>query len=137
MRRNLYKMALYKDMIGGKCANPNCEYGFNAETHHIFPIKQGGSNDYWNFICLCFKCHRKNHNHSHWDTRCTELFLWKSLQELEEWGFYLDEQDPDYYDKLKILLEKRVMRVDKYKQQMERKKRREDKKFYEIKVNRK
>jgi hypothetical protein len=87
-----------------KCANPDCMSGFEAETHHIFPIKIGGKNDYWNFICLCSKCHRSFKLHSQWEENCTKLFFWKSYQELNLWGFYLDEQDEKYYEKLALLL---------------------------------
>lgn len=31
------------------------------DTHHITPIKQGGSTNPQNLICLCKKCHRKRH----------------------------------------------------------------------------
>ena len=102
-----YKIKMYSEFIGWKCANPNCESGINIHVHHILPIKDGGVDEYWNFICLCQECHKwKLHkDHNKYDI---ELFTWKSLQEIELWGFCLDEQDDNYYDNLKYLLKNKV-----------------------------
>ena len=98
------KAALYAEFVNWKCANPDCQSGATTQTHHIFPVRVGGTNDYWNFICLCLKCHRSLGFHLKWEESCTTLFVWKSLQELELWGFYLDEQDENYYTNLQTLL---------------------------------
>lgn len=97
------KPRLYAAFMGYKCANPDCNGG-NIEVHHILPKKAGGCDEYWNFICLCSKCHRTSGFHSKHKNNDVELFTWKSLQELELWGFTLDEQDPQYYDNLKKLI---------------------------------
>ena len=95
------KMSVYSRMVGYKCSNPDCEHGLDVESHHVFPKKNGGPDEYWNIISLCKHCHRSLHLHSKWEEWALVLFAWKTTLELSLWGFYLDERDPEYYDKLK------------------------------------
>jgi 5-methylcytosine-specific restriction endonuclease McrA len=32
-----------------------------AEVHHIIPMSEGGGNDFWNLIGLCWSHHREQH----------------------------------------------------------------------------
>lgn len=84
-----------------KCSHPECAYGYDVEGHHIIPLKDGGVDAYWNIIALCKKCHRENNLHSRWQNNEVELFTWKSFHELNRFGFYLDEKEPDFYEKYK------------------------------------
>jgi len=104
MKHRRYKYKLYSQWIGYKCANPGCSSGRDIEIHHILPLGKGGEDDYWNLISLCHNCHVKNRLHSRHDEHDIELFTWKCIQELETFGFVLDEQDDRYYDNLKRLL---------------------------------
>lgn len=103
-RVRTHKTTLYAEWIGYKCANPECNSGYNIEIHHILPSKSGGTDEYWNFISLCRDCHRRlklHSKHKDWDI---ELFTYKCNQELELWGFFLDEKDPKYYENLRKLI---------------------------------
>lgn len=101
---NKSKVTTYRSWVGAICMNPDCESGLNIETHHINPVKNGGRNDYWNFISLCSKCHRRNNLHRDFETKKATLFTWKCFAELALFGFVLDENDDDYYDKIKQLV---------------------------------
>jgi 5-methylcytosine-specific restriction endonuclease McrA len=101
LRRN-DKAHLYTMFTMFKCANPDCVSGSSVEAHHIHPLSKGGADKYWNLISLCHECHHKSGNHS--GRNDIELFTWKSYQELDLWGFTLDEESDDFYEKLKILV---------------------------------
>ena len=104
-KRRTAKMQLYASFVGYQCAHPDCKQtGDQVQVHHILPVKNDGPNEYWNYICLCRKCHLKSRFHKNHPDNDLELFTWKSMQELELWGFTLDEQDPNYYENLKKLL---------------------------------
>jgi hypothetical protein len=102
--RREHKSVFYAKFVGWKCANPSCGNGSNIESHHIIPINDGGPDNFWNLICLCRKCHRSRHLHGKWRENKITLFTWKTLYELNKWGFVLDEEDENYYDNYKILL---------------------------------
>lgn len=91
---------LYSSLMNYKCACPDCEHGYGAVAHHIVPLSKGGADKYWNMICLCSKCHVQRHYHSQFERHKTTLYTWKCLQELEHFGFTLDENDEDFYENL-------------------------------------
>lgn len=44
--------------------NPNCERCgrfIGCEVHHKIPLSSGGTDDYSNYMTLCFECHNKIH----------------------------------------------------------------------------
>lgn len=94
--------------MGYECANPFCESGMDVETHHIVPIKQNGADKYWNFIRLCFDCHRHSHIHSRYEDTSTELYTWKCMQELELLGFIMDENEINFTDNYRKILRERI-----------------------------
>ena len=108
VKRNNSKMRNYKDWVNYVCQHPDCDSGKNIEVHHVMPIKQGGKDEYWNYISLCFRCHRYSKLHRGWEERMTELFTFKAFWELEHFGFVLDEKDQDYFSNLKKLLSHNV-----------------------------
>lgn len=110
-QKSSHKRALYNAWIGCKCANPECTSGYNCEVHHILPAKNGGKNEYWNFVSLCRHCHRHLGLHSKHDEKDIILFTWKSYQELSLFGFVLDEHDPQYYQNLRSVVIRRVLQA--------------------------
>lgn len=74
----LDSMASYKKKFESfGCFNPECKSGFDIEVHHIIPKSKGGKNEYYNYILLCFECHRKSKNHRSYHERRTALWTWK------------------------------------------------------------
>ena len=47
-------------ICGWRIANTN-DVQHGCEIHHIFPVKDGGTNDYDNLILLCPNCHKEAH----------------------------------------------------------------------------
>jgi len=82
----------YKYWMGRYCCNPECGSGVGIETHHIIPMKNGGPSKFWNFITLCWKCHRKGGLHRGNESVEMKLFVWKCMRENEIYGFILDEE---------------------------------------------
>jgi len=76
-RRNIKKMNKYKEIYQYKCMDPNCISGVNVQTHHIIPLKHGGMDEQYNYILLCFKCHRFSNNHRYYYKKVIELTTWK------------------------------------------------------------
>lgn len=37
------------------------------DVHHIIPVREGGTNDEDNLICLCRSCHQKAHRSKYYD----------------------------------------------------------------------
>ena len=95
-RKASFKSRHYVELMGYTCANPNCKSGSNVQGHHITPLSQGGFDAYWNLIALCTHCHRGNGHHSEYHLHKAELNVWKCTHELNRFGFYLDEQEPDF-----------------------------------------
>jgi len=83
------------------CAHPECVSGLNVEGHHIIPLSRGGPDAFWNIISLCKSCHRGKKLHSRWEKSDIELYTYKCDHELRRFGFFLDEKEPDFRDKLK------------------------------------
>jgi len=81
MKRKTQKSRHYADLMGYRCANPNCEYGFGIEGHHIQPMSLGGEDRYQNIISLCSKCHRSFRRHRNWEMQQQTLLIWKFIQE--------------------------------------------------------
>jgi len=102
--RNLTKVNLYKEATNYACANPYCINGTDIEIHHVIPINVGGEDRYWNYISLCHKCHRSLNAHRDWEFMIHILFSWKCKQELDLWGFVLDEESNDYKCNIKKFL---------------------------------
>ena len=46
------------------CEECSCLTAAWYEVHHIIAVREGGSNDDSNLICLCFPCHKQKHG---WD----------------------------------------------------------------------
>jgi hypothetical protein len=84
-RRDVYKNAL------NKCCWPNCPSGFNLATHHIVKIRAGGTDDYNNFIVLCYYCHSHHKLHNLGIDKKIELLVYKFYIEKLELGFCSDE----------------------------------------------
>lgn len=84
--------------------NPECSSGHSIEVHHITPKKQKGCDEYWNFIILCRACHRSNGYHKNWEDNKVTLLTWKCFFEITKLGFFLDEQDSNYYERVKSLV---------------------------------
>lgn len=99
-RHICHKSRTYKWLMNSECSHPECESGLNAEVHHIVPVKDGGPDEYWNFICLCSKCHRSRRLHST-DEHQTALFTWKCMSEADRFGFYLDEKEDGFHNNLR------------------------------------
>lgn len=95
------KSVTYVNLMNFICSNPDCANGYNIEGHHIIPIAKGGVDAFWNIISLCRKCHRSLKLHSNYRDIDVELYTWKCSHELSRFGFYLDEKEPDFRDKLK------------------------------------
>jgi 5-methylcytosine-specific restriction endonuclease McrA len=83
-------------MMNYQCANPDCDSGYNVEGHHITPISCGGDDSYWNLIALCKRCHGKFRKVSRLGTKRLELYVFKSMHELNLHGYTLDEHDEDF-----------------------------------------
>ena len=98
-RRSL-KTRTYVNLMNFKCANPDCQSGYDHEGHHIIPLAKGGVDAMWNIICLCKKCHRSLKLHSHYQDIDVELYTWKCMQELARFGFYLDEKEDNFRELL-------------------------------------
>ena len=81
----------YRYWMGSVCCHPDCSSGYGIETHHIIPFKNGGPAEFWNFVTLCWRCHRKSKLHS--SDKQIELFTWKCSRELAVYGFVLDEKE--------------------------------------------
>jgi hypothetical protein len=90
----------YVSIMNYKCSNPECPSGYDVEGHHIQPLKKGGEDVYWNLVSLCRHCHHSLGLHHRWEEVRTELYVWKSMQELEQLGFCLDEKESDFQEKL-------------------------------------
>jgi hypothetical protein len=97
--RNKYLTVRYVELMGYRCANPDCESGFGVEGHHITPIGKGGDDLYWNIVSLCSNCHDMKGLHSSFEAWKTKLFAWKVELELKVLGFVMDEQEPDFRSK--------------------------------------
>lgn len=95
-KRNTYKVATYVKLLNYKCAHPGCSSGTDIEAHHIIPIYKGGEDQFWNLISLCSRCHRRKKLHSLSDKKLIELYTYKSMQELEVLGFYMDEKEENF-----------------------------------------
>jgi len=58
--------ALYKRRQAGEIHRPGicatCGSKADIEQHHIIPLAAGGTDDYFNLICLCHDCHMKLHH---------------------------------------------------------------------------
>lgn len=91
-KENKYRRAVYRDALN-QCCWPGCGNDGMLEVHHILPIKSGGSDDYVNFIVLCFSCHRKHHLHALHIEKRLELLVYKFYIEKMELGFCSDEMD--------------------------------------------
>ena len=52
-----------------KADKPYCEVCGEPmkDVHHIIPVKDGGTNDEDNLICLCRSCHQKAHKSKSYD----------------------------------------------------------------------
>ena len=52
-----------------KANKPYCEVCGEPmkDVHHIIPVKDGGTNDEDNLICLCRSCHQKAHKSKSYD----------------------------------------------------------------------
>jgi hypothetical protein len=100
-KRRSNKSMTYVHLMNFKCSNPECDNCYNIEGHHIVPMGKGGVDAFWNIIALCRKCHRGLRLHSNFSAVDTELYTWKCMHELNRFGFYLDEKEPDFHDKLK------------------------------------
>ena len=98
------KSVSYVSFMNYVCSNPECDSGFDVEGHHIIPLSKGGADAFWNLISLCKKCHRSLRLHSHYQDIDVELYTWKCNLELNRFGFYLDEKEPDFKEKLKKVI---------------------------------
>ena len=96
------KSSHYAWLMGYQCANPNCRYGFGPEGHHVRPKGRGGEDAYWNLICLCVQCHRTRHLHRNWRNKALVLYTWKCSQELQAFGFTLDENEVGFQHRLQL-----------------------------------
>lgn len=60
------RIELLNDRKAGKLRKPRvcCTCGSTEKTelHHIIPLAQGGTNDYFNLVYLCHDCHTKLHS---------------------------------------------------------------------------
>ena len=101
-----HKSGTYARLLGHSCAHPECRSGFNVEGHHIQPCSQGGPDAYWNLIALCRKCHRSKGVHSRHREFWNELNYHKCAHELRVLGFFLDENEAGFDEKLKRAFEK-------------------------------
>jgi len=90
-RRNLYRRKL------GQCCWPGCAYNAQLQVHHIVPIKQGGSDDFVNYIVLCKICHYKHRLHSLSDKKKLDLLVYKFYQEKLILGFCSDEMSNEEF----------------------------------------
>lgn len=77
----------YLSMMDYECANPSCRFGFNVLVHHIFSLRKGGADEFWNMLAVCPKCHGIAAK-QYLETQ----FVWKSMQELAKLGFILDNR---------------------------------------------
>lgn len=108
--RNKYLTVRYVELMGYRCANPDCESGFGVEGHHITPLGKGGDDLYWNIVSLCSNCHDMKGLHSSFEAWKTKLFAWKVELELRVLGFVMDEQEPDFRKKYVKMMKERVGR---------------------------
>ena len=70
-----------KKYIEFGCANPECNFGYKLEVHHIIPTSRGGKNEYENYIILCSKCHRGMGNHRDFREKMVTLWTYKFYSE--------------------------------------------------------
>jgi predicted restriction endonuclease len=99
-------------MMNYQCANPDCKSGNNVEGHHITPISCGGDDCYWNLISLCKQCHSKFKKKSHSGEIRLELYVWKSMHELNSYGFTLDEHDENFLANFKEMGKTNVVYIE-------------------------
>ena len=96
-KENSSKKNLYKNVIN-KCCMPGCRYGYILNTHHIIPIKNGGTDTFNNYIILCQYCHTHSKLHSRIEENRITILVYKFMIEQEILGFgicsdnYSDEE---------------------------------------------
>jgi hypothetical protein len=71
----------YRKLVSYQCANPDCNYGLDAESHHIVPKRFGGKDKRDNYVCLCKKCHDIKDLHTNHESWMLTLLTWKFWQE--------------------------------------------------------
>jgi len=101
LKRDVRKTLLYVNLMNFVCSNPDCKGGADIHGHHIIPLKKGGVDALWNIISLCKRCHYTLNLHKNYNDIDVELYTWKCSHELKRFGFYLDEKEPDFKEKLK------------------------------------
>lgn len=107
--RNKHKALTYAVIMGNECANPDCEYGTDIETHHVVPLKYGGEDAFWNMVRLCRHCHRHMQLHRGKNDMELTLYTWKCYQELTLLGYTLDEAEEDFNEKRLNALRKAII----------------------------
>ncbi len=100
--RNLTKAKKYKKAIG-ECCDPNCNFGYGLETHHIIPLSKGGVDDYVNFIVLCAGCHHGKGRHGRYTETQIELMTYKFYVEIVKLGYNSDDGGEDFVKALNAL----------------------------------
>ena len=114
-RRNLYRMRAYKEKYGYKCMNPECDFGFHTETHHIVPLARGGADNQDNYIILCWKCHRLTKRHSQYRKFEVALATWKYYFEALHDSVFAGNQPPALEDEIQEKSKIDVLRLSKEK----------------------
>jgi hypothetical protein len=100
-RKRKLQFEMYKKLLGYTCAHPDCNSGASIEAHHVRPLKFGGSDAFWNIVCLCSICHRRNGLHRGNESKIVELFVFKAMHESRILGFYCDEQEENFKERFK------------------------------------
>ena len=95
---------IYKKLLNYTCAYPQCESGVDIEAHHIRPLYKGGIDAFWNIIALCKECHHGRKLHSNSERNIVSLYVYKSMHESRNVGFYFDEQEQGFWEKYKIAI---------------------------------
>ena len=97
-KENQKRKRIYKKAIS-RCCMPDCGYSFDLHVHHIFPIYQGGTDDYTNYVVLCGNCHRKSQLHRWTSDRKIQVAVYKFYIERMELGFCSDDMDNEEFEK--------------------------------------
>ncbi|MCK5624951.1 HNH endonuclease [Candidatus Pacearchaeota archaeon] len=100
-KQDSYKkiMKVYEELMNN-CSMSDCKSGYNLETHHIQPLKQGGTDTFDNLIILCKDCHKRRKLHQNWQKKQIELLTLKFYKELDILGFTSDCSDEEFLKKI-------------------------------------
>ena len=97
-RENQRRKGIYRRAMN-ECCWPDSDHAGLLEVHHITLVKDGGTDDFTNYISLCSRHHRRNRLHRLGVDRLTEVLTYKFYKEKLILGFCSDEFTNDEFER--------------------------------------